>query len=127
MLTSSTGRNSEMLWPSLAGPSNASFSSSSATTATGNSKSFFGDKVVTKKSTHVTAPIAEKNADDFDDEDEIECKAPVYKNNLSEALASALKSKATLCEANQAKTTSGKNNKKKGKKTLLFSSGMNFN
>ncbi|KAG5676281.1 hypothetical protein PVAND_006129 [Polypedilum vanderplanki] len=124
MLTSPTGHESEKLWPSLATPT----SSSNATNCSNNL--FFDDaKMITRiaeNKASSSAKTATSVQDDHEyDDDEDECKAPVYKNNLSDALANALKSKASQFEANQNK--SGGKNKKKGKKTLLFSSGMNFN
>lgn len=128
MLTSPTARDSEKLWPSLAMPPNAQKS-----VANTQSSSFFGDAKITQVSggKKVTAPPKEDDgeAEEEDEDDEIECKAPAYKNNLSDALINALKSKASMCETNAQFGTSGagRNKKKKGKKTLLFSSGMNFN
>ncbi|KAL7041938.1 hypothetical protein ACKWTF_000965 [Chironomus riparius] len=122
MLTSPTVRDSQKLWPSLA--------SGKPSTSNNNSQSnsFFGDKKIIhaagSKAMAVTSndtKMGEKeDEDDYDDSD-VECKAPVYKNNLSDALANALKS-ATI---NEVKIHTGK--KKKSKKTLIFSSGMNFN
>jgi hypothetical protein len=121
MLTSPTVRDSQKLWPSLA--------SGKASTSNNNSQSnsFFGDKKIIhaagSKAMAVTSndtKTDEKDEDDYDDSD-VECKAPVYKNNLSDALANALKS----ASINEVKIHTGK--KKKSKKTLIFSSGMNFN
>ena len=123
MLTSQKGRDPEKLWPSLA--------SGKPSTSNNQSNSFFGDKkfihVAGSKTMGVTAgdtakntKTEEKDEDDYDDSD-VECKAPVYKNNLSDALANALKS----ASINEVKIHTGK--KKKSKKTLIFSSGMNFN
>lgn len=118
MVTTPTAQKSEKLWPSLSGNKNSTTSSSS----------FFKDdkklvQVAGNKGmmTSVT-PSKECDASDVES-DENECKAPAYKNSLSDALASALKS-ASL---NENLTASGKKSKKKAKKTLLFSSGMNFN
>jgi hypothetical protein len=127
MLTSPTGRDSEKLWPSLATPSMSGSPSASATTHS----LFFGDnKKLIQSAPQKAVKAVDGYDDNDDDEDEIECKTPAYKNNLSDALANALKSKASLGDAKSsstaAATASGKN-KKKGKKTLLFSSGMNFN
>lgn len=125
MLTSPTGRDSQKLWPSL-----ASGKASTSSNNSSQSNSFFGDKKLIHASgskamsaTNETAKnnkMDEKNEDDYDDSD-VECKAPVYKNNLSDALANALKS----ASINEVKIHTGK--KKKSKKTLIFSSGMNFN
>lgn len=121
MLTSPTGRDSEKLWPSLA---------VNKPSTSNSSNSFFGDKAAVcdsiKKSQPLntkTTTVVEENRDDYGDDSENECKAPVYKNNLSDALASALKA-ASL---NEVKTGSSAGKKKKSKKTLIFSSGMNFN
>lgn len=123
MLTSPKGRDPEKLWPSLA--------SGKASTSNSQNNSFFGDKkfihasgskamAVTSSDTAKNNKTDEKDEDDYDDSD-VECKAPVYKNNLSDALANALKS----ASINEVKIHTGK--KKKSKKTLIFSSGMNFN
>lgn len=139
MLTSPTGRDSQKLWPSLA--SNTKPSTSSSANA-----SFFGDDdkkfihATGSKAMSVTAAacdsikksqqslnnknITAQEEDDYDDGSDVECKAPAYKNNLSDALINALKT-ASLNDVKASSTTSGK--KKKSKKTLLFSSGMNFN
>lgn len=71
------------------------------------------------------APSKECDVSDAES-DENEGKAPVYKNNLSDALADALKSASLNDSSSVGKTASGKKSKK-AKKTLLFSSGMNFN
>lgn len=112
MLTKQTAQKSEKLWPSLA-LNNQNESS--------NSFQVVGTKVA--------IPIrSEENEKSENESDSEECKAPVYKNNFSDALANALKS-ASLNENSLAgkSALSGKKNKKKAKKTLLFSSGMNFN
>jgi hypothetical protein len=109
-----TPQKSEKLWPSLAGNKNSSTSS----------PSFFKDdkKLVQVAGNKASPSSKECEASDVES-DENECKAPAYKNSLSDALVSALKS-ASLSENS---TASGKKSKKKAKKTLLFSSGMNFN
>ncbi|XP_070504081.1 E3 ubiquitin-protein ligase RNF10 [Chironomus tepperi] len=119
MLTSPTGRDSQKLWPSLA-------SGKPSTSNSSQSNSFFGDKkfihAAGSKTMAVTSnDTAKKDDDDDYDDSDVECKAPVYKNNLSDALANALKS----ASINEVKIHTGK--KKKSKKTLIFSSGMNFN
>lgn len=126
MLTSPTGRESQKLWPSLA-------SAPTSSNAIQSCSSFFRDspQVMSKVASATLHQQKSKESEyvydeDDEEEDEIECKAPAYKNSLSDALASALKSKASLSETKSA-NSSGKNNKKKGKKTLLFSSGLNFN
>lgn len=97
-------------WPSL------------SANKTSSSSSFFGDdkKVVhaAGKKDMLASPLKEINESDTDDD---ECKAPAYKNSLSDALAKALSLNENM------PASSGKKNKKKAKKTLLFSSGMNFN
>lgn len=119
MLTSTNTNKSEKLWPSLA-----------SSPSTSSSSSFFGDKKIIhaagNKGMSVTQPksIKEEENEFYDEDDESECKAPAYKNSLSDALVNALKS-ANLNETNSGKAVTGK--KKKAKKTLLFSSGMNFN
>lgn len=113
MLTSPKGRDSEKLWPSLAMP-----------TADAQPSSFFGDLKVAHVSKSAAVAKEEQDVGEEEGDDEDECKAPAYKNNLSDALINALRSKASLSET---KSASGGKSKKKGKKTLLFSSGMNFN
>lgn len=118
MVTTPTAQKSEKFWPSLGGNKNSITSSSSF---------FKDDKKLVQVAGNkgmMTSVTASKECDvsDVDESDENECKAPAYKNSLSDALASALKS-ASL---NENSTASGKKSKKKGKK-LLFSSGMNFN
>lgn len=103
MLTTPTARKNEKLWPSLA--SNCK-----------EKTSFFGDEDNKK----LMKSSKECNDSEHESEDD-ECKAPEYKNSLSDALVNALKT-ASLNENSR-----GKKNKKKAKKTLLFSSGMNFN
>lgn len=113
MLTTSTARRSEKAWPSL----------SHQDTPT---SSFFADKKVI----HVTGknmmstPQPKITPDDDDEaaDDEIEAKAPAYKNQLGDCLANALAKSVSLKEMPK---SAGK--KKKAKKTLLFASGMNFN
>lgn len=115
MLTTSTARRSEKAWPSLSHQDTPSTSS------------FFTDKKVI----HVTgnknmmATPQPKVAPDDDDEaadDEIDAKAPAYKNQLGDCLATALAKSVSLKE-----TPKSAGKKKKAKKTLLFASGMNFN
>lgn len=110
MVTTPTAQKSEQLWPSLANKKSTP------------SASFFGDdkKLLEAAGNKgmMTNVTASKELDVSDVEsDENECKAPTYKNSLSDALASALKS-ASLNES------AGKKSKKKSKKTLLFSSGI---
>lgn len=124
MLTSPTGRDSRKLWPSL--------SSNGSSMKQNTSESFFGDD---KKFIHVTGSKSMAQHDSTNDDNTVvvedddgsdsECKAaPVYKNDLSDALANALKSASLTATA----VGNGSNNKKKkSKKTVLFSSGMNFN
>lgn len=117
MLTKQTAQKSEKLWPSLA-----------LNNQNESSNSFFQNSfqvVGTKPAIPIRSEKNEKSENESDSE---ECKAPVYKNNFSDALANALKS-ASLNENSLAgkSALSGKKNKKKAKKTLLFSSGMNFN
>jgi uncharacterized Zn-finger protein len=108
-MLSSTAQKGNNVWPLLS--SNKTLSSS-----------FFGDD---KKTVHVAgkknmlaSPLKENNESDTDND---ECKAPAYNNSLSDALAKALSLNENM------PASSGKKNKKKAKKTLLFSSGMNFN
>jgi len=115
MLAKPIAKKSVNLWPSLA---------CNKTPAT----SFFGDKnLITVNKPAIPATAEENKKSDIESDGE-ECKAPVYKNNFSDALANALKS-ASLNENSPAgkSASSGKKSKKKAKKTLLFSSGMNFN
>lgn len=118
MLTKPNAQKSKNLWPSLAINNKTSTSS------------FFGDKNLMQVTGNKPAvPIsAEENKKSDIESDGEECKAPVYKNNFSDALAVALKS-ASLNENSLGgkPAPSGKKSKKKAKKTLLFSSGMNFN
>lgn len=116
-MTTPTARKTEKLWPSLSSSDGASTSS------------FFGNE--TRKLVHVSGnknmmatPQSKAAPDDDDDEtadEEVDCKVPVYKNQLGDALANALAKSVSLKEAPKG----GK--KKKAKKTLLFMSGMNFN
>ena len=108
MLAKPTVQKTEKLWPSLAANNKTS------------SNSFFADKA---RVTTIATPSEDIKKDEVESDGE-ECKAPAYKNNFSDALADALKS-ASLNESLPA--PSGKKSKKKAKKTLLFSSGMNFN
>jgi hypothetical protein len=115
MLATPTAQKS--LWPSLSSNKKAAPSSS-----------FFGDD---KKIVHVTGnkdmmatTSKECGGGRSDSDDDDECKAPVYKNSLSDALAKALSLNENMSTV---AATSGKKSKKKTKKTLLFSSGMNFN
>lgn len=107
-------KKNEYQWPELL---NQSTSNSGGT-------SFFKDE------RHSIAKKAQQPADDHLEEDEVEydeneCKAPEKNNySLSDALDNALKS-AVFKESKTAKGSSG--SKKKAKKTLLFSSHMNFN
>lgn len=119
MLTTSKARKAEKLWPSL---------STSSLDAPSKS-SFFGDKklihVAGNKSMMATPQPKSVPEDDEDVaslDDEVDCKVPVYKNQLGDCLANALAKSVSLKDAPK---LSGK--KKKAKKTLLFASGMNFN
>lgn len=115
MVTTPTAQKSEKLWPTLRNNKNS---------VTSQSPSFFGDdKKIVQVGGNKEMMISTTDALSDVESDEMECKAPAYKNSLSDALANALKS-ASLNENSPA---SGKKSKKKAKKTLLFSSGMNFN
>lgn len=114
MVTTPTAQKSEKLWPSLANNKNSPTSSSS----------FFKDQkliqVAENKEMMPSVTMSKEcDASDVESDEENECKAPVYKNSLSDALANALKS-VSLNENSSA----GKKSKKKAKKTLLFSSGI---
>lgn len=113
MLTEPTARKSEKLWPSLAfgGPSTSSFFDSEPRRLVH----------VTGNKSMMATPQPKPPADDGDDvEDEVECKVPAYKNQLGDCLANALAKSVSLKEPKG-------DRKKKAKKTLLFTSGMNFN
>jgi hypothetical protein len=111
MLTEPTARRSEKLWPSLS-------------TGAPSTSSFFADEP--KRLVHVTGnknmmatPQPKPPVDEDDADDEVDCKVPAYKNQLGDCLANAL-AKSSLKEPKSGR-------KKKTKKTLLFTSGMNFN
>lgn len=133
MLTAQTARKSD-LWPSLS--SNETQSSAQA------APSYFADKFSGSQFVHATgaknmlptkprltsasqSSEDHQKSDDEDDNDSLyEMKVPAYKNNLGDALASALNS----VHFNNSGTTEAKSSgkKKKTKKTLLFASGMSF-
>lgn len=108
MLTEPIARKSQKLWPSLSSGGAAS-------------SSFFADEprklvqVSGKAIPQIKMPV------DEEDEDEVElCKVPVYQNQFGDCLANALAKSVSLKEVKG-------NRKKKTKKVLLFTSGMNFN
>ena len=110
MLTHKTAKK-QQTWPSLASVDSIA------------STSFFGDNNNPKK---VVAMACAKELDVQSDDDEngvdeelLEKKVPIYKNNFGDALANALNS----VNASDVKGKSGKKNKK-AKKTVLFASGM---
>lgn len=109
-----TAKQKPQLWPSLSGAASSS------------SNSFFGDQKYVP--INRTAAVPKASPTDTDDDilldDELDCKAPAYKNQLGDCLANALASSTKSMSLKNA-PTSGK--KKKAKKTILFASGMNFN
>jgi len=122
MLTTrvTSAKDSKKSWPSLAA-------------GTSTSTSFFKDD---KKIVHVTGnksmmstpqPSAPTDDDLPEDDEGIECKAPIYKNNLGDCLASALAKSCMNDMSSSSASPQSKGKKKKAKKTLLFASGMNFN
>lgn len=112
MLTEPIARKSQKLWPSLSSGGAAS-------------SSFFADeprKLVQVSGKAMMATPQLKPPVDEEDEDEVElCKGrPIYQNQLGDCLANALAKSVSLKEVKG-------NRKKKTKKVLLFTSGMNFN
>jgi hypothetical protein len=113
LTTPKSKKKSENLWPSLSAPSTSTAA-----------PSFFEDKKITQITSSKglkAQPITEKDdeSDVSEEEDGEKFKSPAL-HQLGDCLANALAKQMQF-----GVSKSGK--KKKTKKTLLFSSGMNFN